>query len=124
MEPLVRISNTKHKVMPMVSSELVRRLLHGSQSSAANQAHILCSEHAFVSCPLIRRAMWPKKLIWFILIVLKRVYGTSQITANYSTTLSSLTFAGTVFGMLVFGYLSDKMGRKFGMVSARTTFAV
>ena len=28
------------------------------------------------------------------------------------------------FGMLVFGYLSDKMGRKFGMVSARTTFAV
>lgn len=108
----------------MVSLELVRLVLHGSQSPAVNQAHIICSEHAFVSYPLIRRITSPEKLISLFLKVLKRVYGTSQITANYSTTLSSLTFAGTVFGMLVFGYLSDKMGRKFGMVSARTTFAV
>lgn len=36
---------------------------------------------------------------------------------NYGKTLSSLAFAGTVVGMLVFGYLSDKVGRKFGMVS-------
>ncbi|KAM5538502.1 hypothetical protein V8D89_007835 [Ganoderma adspersum] len=56
--------------------------------------------------------------------LLKRVYGTSQITANYSTTLSSVTFAGTVFGMLVFGYLSDKMGRKFGMMLATGIVAV
>lgn len=35
----------------------------------------------------------------------------------YSRTLSSLTFAGTLVGMLVFGYMSDKIGRKFGMVS-------
>lgn len=27
-------------------------------------------------------------------------------------------FAGTVLGMLVFGYLSDKIGRKFGMIAA------
>jgi hypothetical protein len=70
--------------------------------------------------------------------VLKRVYGTAALSAhNYSTTLSSVGFAGTIVGMLVFGahrslgrehidrhltikqtvgYLSDKIGRKFGMV--------
>ncbi|KAF8339919.1 MFS Git1p-related glycerophosphoinositol and glycerophosphocholine permease [Cantharellus anzutake] len=37
---------------------------------------------------------------------------------KYSRTLSSLTFAGTVAGMLIFGYLSDKVGRKFGMMAA------
>ena len=50
--------------------------------------------------------------------VLKRVYGAEAVAANnYSTTVSSVAFAGTVVGMLSFGYLSDKMGRKFGMVS-------
>ncbi|KAI0749498.1 metabolite transporter [Daedaleopsis nitida] len=49
--------------------------------------------------------------------LLKRIYG-DAISKNYSTTLSSLTFAGTVVGMLVFGYLSDKLGRKFGMMTA------
>ena len=49
--------------------------------------------------------------------MLKRVYG-AQVTKSYSTTLSSVTFAGTVVGMLVFGYLSDRLGRKFGMVSS------
>ncbi|KAG6807552.1 hypothetical protein H0H92_007117 [Tricholoma furcatifolium] len=49
--------------------------------------------------------------------LLKRIYGTDVVSAhNYSTVLSSLAFAGTVVGMLIFGYLSDKMGRKFGMV--------
>ncbi|KDQ57339.1 hypothetical protein JAAARDRAFT_292602 [Jaapia argillacea MUCL 33604] len=51
--------------------------------------------------------------------LLKRVYGSDAITAhNYSTTLSSLAFAGTIVGMLTFGYLSDKVGRKFGMMTA------
>ncbi|KAL4252327.1 major facilitator superfamily protein [Abortiporus biennis] len=51
--------------------------------------------------------------------LLKRIYGADRITAhNYSTTLSSLVFAGTIVGMLTFGYLSDKMGRKFGMMTA------
>lgn len=52
--------------------------------------------------------------------LLKRIYGTGSdgVTTNYSTTLSSVAFAGTVVGMLVFGYLSDKVGRKFGMMSA------
>ncbi|PPQ84254.1 hypothetical protein CVT24_012957 [Panaeolus cyanescens] len=51
--------------------------------------------------------------------VLRRVYGAEALAAhNYGTTLSSLGFAGTVAGMLSFGYLSDKMGRKFGMMTA------
>lgn len=52
--------------------------------------------------------------------LLTRIYGTGSdgITTNYSTTLSSVAFAGTVVGMLTFGYLSDKAGRKFGMMSA------
>ncbi|KAI0787864.1 metabolite transporter, partial [Fomes fomentarius] len=56
--------------------------------------------------------------------LLKRIYGTEQVTANYSTTLSSLAFAGTVVGMLTFGYLSDKLGRKFGMMTATVIVAV
>ncbi|TDL20750.1 MFS Git1p-related glycerophosphoinositol and glycerophosphocholine permease [Rickenella mellea] len=49
----------------------------------------------------------------------KRVYGSANVSAhNYSTTLSSLAFAGTIVGMLTFGYISDKIGRKFGMMTA------
>ncbi|KJA19447.1 hypothetical protein HYPSUDRAFT_204509 [Hypholoma sublateritium FD-334 SS-4] len=51
--------------------------------------------------------------------LLTRVYGSAKLSQhNYSRTLSSLGFAGTVVGMLVFGYLSDKIGRKFGMMAA------
>ncbi|KAG0705715.1 major facilitator superfamily domain-containing protein [Suillus ampliporus] len=49
--------------------------------------------------------------------LLTRIYPTG-ITTNYSTTLRSVAFAGTVVGMLTFGYLSDKVGRKFGMMAA------
>jgi MFS family permease len=51
--------------------------------------------------------------------LLTRVYGSAELGKhNYSRTLTSLGFAGTVVGMLVFGYLSDKIGRKFGMMTA------
>lgn len=33
-------------------------------------------------------------------------------------------FAGTVLGMLSFGYIADKIGRKFGMVAATIIVAV
>ena len=68
--------------------------------------------------------------------VLTRIYGKAALADhNYSNTLTSVGFAGTVVGvrfisitlmtyshdisvqMLVFGVLSDKIGRKFGMVS-------
>jgi MFS family permease len=51
--------------------------------------------------------------------VLTRIYGSAVIGQhNYSRIVSSLLFAGTVVGMLLFGYLSDKIGRKFGMMTA------
>lgn len=51
--------------------------------------------------------------------MLKRIYGADAVDRhNYSMKISSLAFAGTIVGMLTFGYLSDKVGRKFGMVSS------
>ncbi|KAJ7465465.1 MFS Git1p-related glycerophosphoinositol and glycerophosphocholine permease [Mycena galericulata] len=50
--------------------------------------------------------------------LLKRIYGTDVVTQSYSTTLNSVVFAGTIVGMLTFGWISDKIGRKFGMMSA------
>ncbi|KAF9645102.1 MFS Git1p-related glycerophosphoinositol and glycerophosphocholine permease [Thelephora ganbajun] len=50
--------------------------------------------------------------------ILRRLYGKQLSAHNYGTTLSSVAFAGTIVGMLVFGYLSDKIGRKFGMMTA------
>lgn len=52
-------------------------------------------------------------------VILRRVYGADNVNAHhYSDILNSLVFAGTIVGMLSFGYLSDKFGRKFGMMTA------
>lgn len=45
-------------------------------------------------------------------------YGAGAISKNQATLLRSLAFAGTVVGMLTFGYVSDRVGRKAGMVRA------
>ncbi|KII95112.1 hypothetical protein PLICRDRAFT_48080 [Plicaturopsis crispa FD-325 SS-3] len=51
--------------------------------------------------------------------ILTRVYGKAALAkSNYSIVLTSVGFAGTIVGMLVFGVLSDKIGRKFGMMLA------
>ncbi|KAJ3715763.1 hypothetical protein C8R42DRAFT_645639 [Lentinula raphanica] len=57
-------------------------------------------------------------------LVLKRVYG-DEVTnnINHPIIVSSMLFAGTVVGMPIFGYLSDKMGRKFGMMTATGSVA-
>jgi MFS family permease len=50
--------------------------------------------------------------------ILKILYPEAVKHHNYSKTLTSVAFAGTVVGMLVFGWISDKIGRKFGMMAA------
>jgi MFS family permease len=57
--------------------------------------------------------------------LLTRIYGAEKLAAhNHGRVLTSLGFAGTVIGMLSFGYLSDKIGRKFGMMTATGIVAV
>ncbi|KAI6133564.1 major facilitator superfamily domain-containing protein [Pisolithus croceorrhizus] len=51
--------------------------------------------------------------------LLTRIYPGSKFgTQSYSDILTSIAFAGTVCGMLLFGWISDKVGRKAGMLSA------
>ena len=43
--------------------------------------------------------------------VLTRIYGSEELSMhNYSKTYTSVTFAGTVFGMLTFGEQSQASG--------------
>lgn len=74
-------------------------------------------------------------VIGTVVTLIKRKYGAERVKAhNFGTVLNSLAFAGTIVGMLSFGmflfhcfqyalhtrsgYLSDKVGRKFGMMTA------
>jgi len=58
--------------------------------------------------------------------LLGRAYGPDALKShNFTSTIASIIFAGTVVGMLVFGYLSDKvLGRKSGMMTATGIVAV
>jgi MFS family permease len=49
---------------------------------------------------------------------------TSSQLSHFSSLYSSMTFAGTLLGMLVFGVLSDRIGRKFGMIFASLWLAL
>ena len=59
--------------------------------------------------------------------IIKMIYK-DQVSAadldHFSSLYSSLTFAGTLLGMLVFGVLSDRIGRKFGMIFASLWLAL
>jgi MFS family permease len=48
--------------------------------------------------------------------VLKILYPEAVKHNNYGKTLTTVVFAGTIIGILIFGWISDKIGRKFGMV--------
>jgi MFS family permease len=50
--------------------------------------------------------------------LLGKIYPKTYPGSNYSKNITSVVFVGTVVGMLVFGYFSDKLGRKFGMICA------
>ena len=51
-------------------------------------------------------------------LVLVRIYGNAINDHNRGTVLTCVTFAGTILGMVVFGWITDKFGRKAGMVSS------
>ncbi|KAM6504461.1 Major facilitator superfamily domain containing protein [Amanita muscaria] len=56
--------------------------------------------------------------------ILGRVYGPDALTNHqYKQVINSMGFAGMVIGMLIFGYLSDKIGRKWGMMTAISIIA-
>ncbi|KAK2463443.1 hypothetical protein APHAL10511_004529 [Amanita phalloides] len=51
--------------------------------------------------------------------ILTYIYGPDVLKRHdYSILLNSMGFVGMIVGMLTFGYLSDKIGRKFGMMTA------
>jgi MFS family permease len=54
--------------------------------------------------------------------IISRIYG-DAVPTKYHQTLSSLAFAGTIVGMLSFGYISDRVGRKAGMMTATVIVA-
>ncbi|KAK0557651.1 glycerophosphoinositol permease, partial [Tilletia horrida] len=58
--------------------------------------------------------------------ILKRLYKAEDPAkfTHFKKLFSFLEFAGTVIGMLVFGVLSDRIGRKFGMVFASIWLAL
>lgn len=49
---------------------------------------------------------------------LKSIYGKAYAQSNAISNVSSIAFAGTVVGMLSFGYISDRIARKGGMMAA------
>ncbi|SGZ24027.1 BQ5605_C023g09685 [Microbotryum silenes-dioicae] len=55
--------------------------------------------------------------------ILRRLYP-KEFPGNYSTLFSAMGFAGTVLGMLSFGFLVDRTGRKGGMMLAAVIVAV
>ena len=116
-------SDARRQGTPTTSLAQVRScyiLLRRSICSLSRGAWITHSQYSYVSDEPSYHAI---KLIPWVRTVLRRIYGDEFAKhKNYSTTLSSLAFAGTVVGMLLFGYLSDKMGRKFGMVSSPVSY--
>lgn len=44
------------------------------------------------------------------------IYGEKYSASTYSRTVSSIVFAGTVLGMIVFGFVADYHSRKMGMI--------
>ncbi|KAK4700921.1 hypothetical protein P7C70_g5323, partial [Phenoliferia sp. Uapishka_3] len=71
-----------------------------------------------------RKGIGKNGVVGEINTILKKLYPVDYTQHQHGTLFSSMGFAGTVVGMLVFGYLADKIGRKFGMITATLIVAV
>ncbi len=98
--------------MPMVLSGMVRDCC---LLLASNEPHLL---QVNTSMLIFDNLGHRGRSTYRISSVLKILYPDAVKHNNYSKTLTSVAFAGTVVGMLIFGWISDKIGRKFGMVRA------
>ena len=56
--------------------------------------------------------------------ILSKIYGEAYTGSNAKKNVSSITFAGTVLGMFIFGYLSDKWSRKNALMLSTVILAV
>ncbi|KAJ6259509.1 hypothetical protein Dda_5146 [Drechslerella dactyloides] len=56
--------------------------------------------------------------------LLGRVYGDDYKNSPAQSNVSSIAFAGTIIGMLVFGWISDNCSRKIGMVASTVILIV
>ncbi|KAF8525794.1 major facilitator superfamily domain-containing protein [Hysterangium stoloniferum] len=61
---------------------------------------------------------YANSVIGTVVTIIRRKFGATAVSAQQKTNLNAIAFAGTIIGMLLFGYISDKMGRKFGMMAA------
>lgn len=50
--------------------------------------------------------------------MLKKIYGPTYTNSNAQNNVSSITFAGTIIGMLLFGYTSDHFSRKWSLLAS------
>lgn len=56
--------------------------------------------------------------------MLKRIYPTEYANSSAQNNVSSITFAGTVVGMLFFGYTSDRYSRKWSLFASTVIIIV
>ncbi|EWC43960.1 hypothetical protein DRE_01312 [Drechslerella stenobrocha 248] len=56
--------------------------------------------------------------------LLGRIYGDEYKQSHAQSNVSSIAFAGTIIGMLVFGWISDNCSRKIGMVASTVILIV
>ncbi|KAF3917136.1 hypothetical protein ABW20_dc0108134 [Dactylellina cionopaga] len=56
--------------------------------------------------------------------ILGRLYGDEYKNSPAQSNVSSIAFAGTIIGMLAFGWISDNYSRKFGMVASTAILIV